>query len=137
MPAWTQTPKEVVWVVALPDGAKSKDIKFKLSSKSIDMTCLGQPVLKGEFFYSVRADDSTWELEDVPGGGGARQVRVTLAKTKSNQAWDCCFMDEVDESITHRCFMDVAIAGRKMGRVVYGLYGNAYPKTAELKNCGA
>ena len=132
---WTQTIKEVTWVVPLPAGAKAKDVKFKLSSKAIDMTCLGEVLLKGDFFYSVRADDSTWELEDAPGGGGARQVRVTLGKTKKNQKWDCCFMDEIDETMTVRCFMDIAVGGRKMGRVVYGLYGNAYPKTVENFRC--
>ena len=38
MPPWTQKPKEVIFVLPLPDGAKAKDIKFKLTSKAIDMS---------------------------------------------------------------------------------------------------
>lgn len=133
---WEQTNKEVTLALPLPAGAKGKDVRWKLTSKAIELTVLGQALLSGEFFHPVRPDDSTWELEDAPGGGGGgRQIRIVLAKAKANQPWDCCFMDEIDETITHRTFMDIAIGGRKMGRVAFGLYGNAYPKTVENFRC--
>ena len=117
----------------LPDSVRAKDVKFKLTTKDVDLSVAGVPLVKGDFYYPVRPDDSTWELEDAPGGG--KQIRVGLAKAKKNVPWDCCFLGEVDESITVRCFMDVAIGGRKMGRIVYGLYANAYPKTCENFRC--
>ena len=46
-------------------------------------------------------------------------------------------LNEVDDTVTHRTFMDVTIGGRKMGRVVFGLYGNAYPKTCEISAVSA
>ena len=134
VPAWTQTPKEVTFLLPFPPDGKAKDVKFKLTSKEVMMTFQGETLLSGAFFYSVRADDSTWEVEDLPGTGGKR-LRVELAKTKGNVHWDCCFLSEIDETITNWCFMDVSIGGRKMGRIVYGLYGNAYPKTVENFRC--
>ena len=100
-------------MLPLPTGAKAKDVSFKLSSKAVQMSALGQPLLSGDFFHPVRADDSIWELEDAPDGG--RRVRVSFAKATPNRVWDCCFVHEVDETVTTRCFMDVAIGGRRMG----------------------
>ena len=119
-PPWTQTPKEVAIVLPLPAGAKGKDVKYKLTSKRVELIVLGQTLLTGDFFYAVKPDDSTWELEDAPGGG--RQIRLGLIKVKPNQPWDCCFLDEIDETITSRCFMDVSIGGQPTGRLVVGLY---------------
>ena len=45
MPSWTQTPKEITFVLPLPSGAKGKDVKFKCTSKKLDMTVLGQQLL--------------------------------------------------------------------------------------------
>jgi hypothetical protein len=133
MVPWTQSPKEVTIVLPLPAGAKGKDIKWKLTTQAIRLQVLTSVLLEGEFFHPVRPDDSTWEFEDAPGGG--RQIRVSLCKSRPNQAWDCCFMDEVDETVTHRTFMDISIGGQRMGRLVFGLYGNAYPKTTENFRC--
>ena len=134
-PQWSQTPKEVTLVLPLPEGAKAKDVRWKLTSKRIELAVLGESLLCEDFFHLVRPDDSTWEVEDADSGASGRQIRVTLAKAKPNQPWDCCFMNEVDDTVTHRTFMDVTIGGRKMGRVVFGLYGNAYPKTCENFRC--
>jgi hypothetical protein len=138
MPArtpWTQTNKEILMVVPLTAPVKAREILWRLTTKDVELRIKGaaEPLLTGVFFHPVRPDDSTWELEDAPGGG--KEIRIGLAKARPNMAWDCCFLDEVDETITHHCFMDVSIGGRPMGRVVYGLYGNAYPKTVENFRC--
>ena len=84
------------------------------------------------FQKPISADDSTFEIES---GKDGRQLRITFSKARANKDWDCLFMDEVDDSVTVRCFMDVSIAGRDVGRIVYGLYGNAAPKTVENFRC--
>ena len=139
-PPWTQTPKEIHLVLPLPPNTKGKDVLWRLTSKEVELRCKTQPtgeppLLKGPFYHPVRPDDSVWELEDAPGGGGAKQIRIALCKAKPNMQWDCCFMDEIDETITHRTFMDISVGGRRLGRVVYGLYGNSYPKTCENFRC--
>ena len=35
------------------------------------------------------------------------------------------------DSVTHRVFLDLSIAGQPIGRLTIGLYGNAVPRTAE------
>ena len=110
-------------MLPLPEGAKAKDVRWKLTSKRIELAVLGESLLCEDFFHLVRPDDSTWEVEDADHGVAGRQIRVTLAKAKPNQPWDCCFMNEVDDTITHRTFMDVTIGGRKMGRVTTRLSG--------------
>ena len=65
--AWTQTPKEIIFVLPWPSGAKAKDMKYKCTSKVLEMSVLGETLLSGTFYYPVRADDSVWELEDAPG----------------------------------------------------------------------
>lgn len=132
-PPWTQTPKEIQFALPLPAGAKARDVQFKLTTKDVKVSVLGQTLLEGSFFYPVKPDDSTWELEDAKGGG--REIRIGLCKGKANMKWDCCFMDEIDETVTHRTFMDITIGGVRYGRVVYGLYGNALPKTVENFRC--
>ena len=66
-----------------------------------------------------------------PCAGGGKELRLGLCKAKANQKWDCLFLDEVDDSVTHRTFMDVSIGGVAAGRVVFGLYGGAAPRTVE------
>ena len=81
-----------------------------------------------DFFYPVKPDDSTWELEDAKGGG--RQIRLGLAKARSTFRGTAASLARLT-GVTHRVFMDITIGGRKFGRITYGLYGNAYPKTCE------
>ena len=79
-PPWEQTNKEVVFVLPLPDGVRGKEVGWKLTSQHISARVRGEEVLAGDFFYPVKPDDSTWELEDAKGGG--RQLRLTLSKAR-------------------------------------------------------
>ena len=89
---WSQSNKEIVILLPLPEGAKGKEVKFKCTSKSLDVQ-VRECVLKGDFFYAVKPDDSTWEIEDDPAGG--RRLRLGLCKARANADWDCCFLDEI------------------------------------------
>jgi len=95
--------------------------------------CRGKELVNGKFHFLVKPDDSLWEIEAAPGGG--KQIRVGLAKLRPNMAWDCLFMSEVDDSITHTVFMDLSIGGTPAGRVTFGLHGNACPRTVENFRC--
>ena len=132
-PPWTQTNKEMVINLPLADGVRGKEISWKLTSTSVSVRVRGEEVLSGAFFLPVKPDDSFWEVEEAKGGG--KHVRLGFAKSRPNQTWDCCFLDEIDDSITHKVFMDISVAGVTLGRVVYGLHGNAAPRTCENFRC--
>ena len=134
---WTQTPKEILLTLPVPVSTRAKDVVWRLTTSAIEIRLSSstpqEPLLHGSFYHAIRPDDSTWELESC--ADGSKELRIGLCKARPNMSWDCCFMDEVDETITHRCFMDVAIGSRGTGRIVYGLYGNSYPRTVENFRC--
>jgi len=133
MVKWKQSPKELAFSLPLPDGARAKDITFQLTSLHLFVAVRGEEILKSAFFLPCRPDDSTWAIEDAI--GGSRELRIGIAKAKPNQPWDCLFLDEIDDSITHHVFMDISISGVPAGRVVFGLYGKACPRTVENFRC--
>jgi len=120
-------------MLPLESDVRGKEVKCKMTSSDVAVSVRGAELLVGQFFLPIKPDDSTWEIEAAPGGG--KQLRLGFAKAKANKPWDCLFLDEVDDTITHRCFMDISIGGVEAGRIVYGLYGNACPKTVENFRC--
>lgn len=38
---------------------------------------------------------------------------------------------DADASVTHRTFFELAVGDKYLGKVVFGLFGNALPKTVE------
>ena len=115
---------------------------------------LQPPVIDEALWGLVKRDDSLWEVETR---GGQRVVVVTLAKA-TPAAWDFLLKAEVrrcgrpasfrglprltaaprhaqdvppDTTPTTKVFFDVSIGDEPAGRVVFGLYGNVAPRTAE------
>ena len=131
MPAvpWQQRNKEMTLVLPLEPSIRGKEVQVKMTSVAVTVVVREQTLLQNSFFYPIRPDDSTWEIEDAAGGG--KELRLGFCKAKANQVWDCLFLDEVDDAVTHRTFMDVSIGGVAAGRVVFGLCGNAAPKTVD------
>jgi hypothetical protein len=129
---WTQNEKEVSILVPLDESLKSRDINYKLTTRSLLIGLgNGKPLIEGELFAKVRPDDSTWEIEDFT---GKRMMRTTLRKDKLYDAWEYLLKaDEVplDLTITQQAYFDVSIGDEEVGRIVMGLYGNAVPKTVE------
>ena len=80
MPSWQQTNKEIVFLLPLPGDVRGKEVNWKLTSQRISVYARGAEVLSGDFFYLVKPDDSTWELEDSCDIG--RQLRLSLAKAR-------------------------------------------------------
>ena len=125
---WEQSNKEVTVLIPLDEGIRAKEINVKMTSLNVAVIVRGATVVEGALFYPIRPDDSLWEIEETPSG---RRLKIGMGKAKPNQTWDCCLRSEVDETITHRVYMDISIGGVHVGRVVYGLYGNAVPRTVE------
>ena len=67
MPPWTQSPRRLSSSFLCLPVPKQKT-SSTLTSKSVKLIVLGQELLCGDFFYPVKPDDSTWELEDEAEG---------------------------------------------------------------------
>ena len=131
---YEQTNKELTVLVPLPSAdVRAKEIEWRCTTAELRVRARGADLLCGKFFKPVKPDDSTWEIEDAPGGG--RRLRLGLAKARANEKWECLMRDEVDTTVTSRVFLDLSIGGAPLGRVTLGLYGNAAPRTAENYCC--
>ena len=131
--SWEQTNKEIIYHVAVPADVRAKEVRFKCSSQQLSVTVRDVELLSGDFFLPVKPDDSTWELEDAEAAG--QRLRIGLCKARPNQKWDCSFLDEVNDSITHKVFLDLSVASQPVGRVTIGLYGKCVPRTVENFRC--
>lgn len=63
-------------------------------------------------------------------------VHITLEKSQiGHDSWPCPLASEQakpgDDTVTHRTFMELAVGGNSVGRVVFALYGNSLPRTVE------
>ena len=88
--SWSQTVSEVVVEVPLPAGARARDGACRVLPASLSLAVCGQAVLQGSLLRKVLPDDSDWVLEDAPGQGEGRLLRLTLAKrspTAGLQHW--------------------------------------------------
>lgn len=72
-----------------------------------------------------------WFLEDTTDG---RMIHITLEKqVMGHESWPSPLEPppEPDATVTHRTFFELAVGGKPLGKVVFGLFGNALPKTVE------
>jgi cyclophilin family peptidyl-prolyl cis-trans isomerase len=123
----------VIVDVPIPATVKSKDIAFKMDAKNLTLGLKGQkPYIDAEpLTATCYEDDSTWEIDSVPGKG--RCVRVTLRKCVP-ASWEFLLKRDdkpPDLTFTSRCFFDISAGNEPLGRVVFGMYGNVTPKTCE------
>ncbi len=76
---------------------------------------------------------SFWIFEETELG---RMIHITLEKTViGHDSWPSPLESQpapsADATVTHRTFFDMAVDGEPIGRLVFGLFGNALPKTVE------
>ena len=78
---------------------------------------------------------SFWLLEDTRAG---RMIHIILEKqVMGHESWPSPIEApatpnaDADASVTHRTFFELAVGDKPLGKVVFGLFGNALPKTVE------
>ncbi len=76
---------------------------------------------------------SFWIFEETQLG---RMIHITLEKTViGHDSWPSPLESQpappADATVTHRTFFDMAVDGEPIARLVFGLFGNALPKTVE------
>ncbi|KAG1680814.1 hypothetical protein FOA52_008147 [Chlamydomonas sp. UWO 241] len=135
--SWTQTPDDVLIRVPVDASVRGRDISFEVHPKRLSLAVDGKQLLAGNFAGGgdVNADESFWTLEksDEESGGGRKYVAITLAKKSMGyNSWEMLLESErVDATVTDRVWMQVAIGGQVIGKMVIALFGKVAPKTVD------
>lgn len=128
---WVQNTDEVHLLLRTDPDVHKSDVSFQVHPNRLTLTVKGDPLLSGDLPEAVNIDGCFWFLEDTTDG---RMIHVTLEKQiMGHESWPSPFEPETepDATITHRTFFELAVGGEPLGKVVFGLFGNALPKTVE------
>ena len=81
--SWSQNDDEVIVRVPVSEGTTGKLVDVKIATGSLSVGLKGkQPVLSGETYSSVKAEDSLWSLEE------RKVIVVTLTKANlKHEEW--------------------------------------------------
>ena len=86
---YEQTNKELTVLVPLPSAdLRAKEIEWRCTTAELRVRARGADLLCGKFFKPVKPDDSTWEIEDAPGGG--RRLHTAPLYTLSREMSPTC-----------------------------------------------
>jgi len=116
--------------VPLPEGTTRGDLDVKIFADHICVKAngLSEPILEGDLPGTVDLDGSYWEKEDD-------ELFLILERDNAIVGWEFLLQSDLpppgDTTVTKKVFFDVDINGEPAGRIVFGLYGNHVPKTAE------
>ena len=64
---YQQTNKEMTLVLPLEPSVRGKEVKVKMTSIALTVVVRDQTLVQNSFFYPIKPDDSTWEIEDAKG----------------------------------------------------------------------
>lgn len=142
----------VMIYVPIADDVTSSDVVFSCREWQLQIGTKpekGGLVINDRVLYEVDVNDSYFLLDE--GEYGERCICVRLEKRDKEQDWYAYdrfepkserFLLEGEKSkaqmkfqITHKCFWDMEIDGKPMGRIVFGLYGDQAPRTVENFRC--
>mmetsp|Transcript_10334 Transcript_10334/g.11388 ORF Transcript_10334/g.11388 Transcript_10334/m.11388 type:complete len:162 (+) Transcript_10334:38-523(+) len=91
--SWSQTRETVEITIDVPDGTRGRDVVCIIKTDSLKFALKGKdPILDGKLFENVKADDSTWTIED------RKLVRIVLEKSIVHNSWTSVIKgkDELD-----------------------------------------
>ncbi|XP_072952878.1 protein BOBBER 1 [Typha angustifolia] len=82
--SWTQSLQEVNVSIPVPQGTKSRCVTCEIKKNHLKVGLKGQPpIIDGDLYQSVRADDCFWSIED------GKFISVLLTKHNQMEWWKC------------------------------------------------
>ncbi|CAK9008583.1 Peptidyl-prolyl cis-trans isomerase B (PPIase B) (Cyclophilin B) (Rotamase B) [Durusdinium trenchii] len=105
-------------------------------------------LIDGQVLNAITREESFWILDDMV---GVKVIILTLSRPRMRrqrhdpilrrkteeeriepQTWDALLVEDRDTpDVTHKVFMDIELEGKPAGRMEFGLFGAALPKTVE------
>eukprot|EP00249_Psilotum_nudum_P006917 c20159_g1_i1 orf=506-1489(-) len=87
--SWTQTLAEVSVQIPVPPGTKTRFVWCEIKKNSLKAGLKGKPpVLEGQLYAAVKADDCFWSLED------GNTLSILLTKSNQMEWWNCVVKGE-------------------------------------------
>jgi len=86
--SWTQHDiKEISATIPIPKNIKGKDLLVKYDNKELLIQIKGQPqpIIKGEFYASIKTDSVVWTIDEIKNG---KAIIFTFEKFDSMKWWD-------------------------------------------------
>eukprot|EP00775_Hariotina_reticulata_P008549 gene8549-8732_t len=134
---WSQNTDEVLIKVPVANSVRGKDVHFEVHPTRLQLDVDGHRLLQGGLTDagSIKCDDCFWVLE-TDDASGDKYVLITLTKAMMGyESWAALLEeDQPDTTVTHRVMLDIQV-GKRVGRLVLGLFGNVAPKTVENFRC--
>ena len=122
--------RDVVLTLTLPRDVPRQSVRVTIFKTSMRVSVDGMDgiALEGDFPHAVDVDGCFWDKDDAT-------VRVTLEKLNRTDDWGLTLERDLpapgDTTVTTKCFFDVAINGKRAGRIIFGLFGSHVPRTVE------
>jgi len=151
---WTlsKCTEAVIIYIPIADDVTKKDVVFDCRNGTLKAGLVpekGGLVINDKVIYDVDVTDSYFTLDD--GEYKERCVVIWLEKRNRDQMWYAYdrfepvgerFLLQGEKKkatltfdVTQKCFLDIEIDEKRMGRIVLGLYGNEMPRTVENFKC--
>merc|ERR1740117_1488990 len=87
--SWGQNETEVLFKHSAKE-LSSRQVNLHTTSKRVRLIVKGEMICEGELHKSIISDESTFIIEDAPGGERLLTVTLTKAeKTSGNEHWAC------------------------------------------------
>lgn len=85
---WTQTLEELEVFIPVPSETKGKFVKVEFTPSRLLVGLAGKdPIINGELFERIRAEESQWTLEDEKGN---KVIHLTISKLPQQWHWWEC-----------------------------------------------
>jgi len=125
---WEQSSSEAKLFLKLPLPLRRADVACRFSPGKLSLTLAGEKAVYGTLEEECAPDGSYWELQEEG------SVLLLVLEKAQPGLWSALLEADVlsagEADVTHRCYLDVSIAGAPPGRLELGLFADVAPKTA-------
>lgn len=90
---WSETPEEVIILLAVPASAQKHEVDYKLRPTQLTVSVQGVELIQAKLSHPVQPEDSSWQFDLYQ---GMRVIVITLQKATDGPGpadWDKLFLN--------------------------------------------